>query len=311
MAERSKMSARKCWNIKSRKHPDVPCTRSTYQDAEYCSLHYKNPRPFSKPCDIDLLRPKQKARLRRFFALCKIVQGLIQTRRQGYAVTEPLLANNPTELLSMELTDTIPIYFRFSILEDNRIWLFDIRSLIAEQRRAADSKAGFKNPYTSILFDRSVSDRLEDCLAWLETRSYPCQTEAAVVHESYEQKMVELCYLIDSYGYLTNIYWFTHMHTVNVNQFIEVINDMWCETLGLTEAQRLEIVPTWNSARGGLIAPLTTSNRDKALDTLTTTLLVLLKASPVRESRGLMAVYIVTALANICPGAARAFPWLL
>ena len=216
------MSARKCWNIKSRKHPDVPCTRSTYQDAEYCSLHYKNPRPFSKPCDTDLLRPKQKARLRRFFSLCKIVQGLVQTRRQGYGITDPTLANNPTELISMESTDTIPIYFRFSILEDNRLWLFDIRSLAAERRRAADSKAGFKNPYTSIQFDRSVSDRLEDCLAWLETRSYPSQTDLTVTHDSYEQKMVELCYLIDSYGYLTNIHWFTHMHTVNVNQFIAI-----------------------------------------------------------------------------------------
>jgi len=211
----------------------------------------------------------------------------------------------------MESTDTIPIYFRFSILEDNRLWLFDIRSLAAERRRAADSKAGFKNPYTSIQFDRSVSDRLEDCLVWLETRSYPCQTDLTVTHDSYEQKMVELCYLIDSYGYLTNIHWFTHMHTVNVNQFIDVINDMWNESLGLTDVQRLEIVPTWNTASPGLIDPLATSNRDKALDILTTTLLVLLKASPVRESRGLMAVYIVTALANICPGAARAFPWLL
>jgi hypothetical protein len=211
----------------------------------------------------------------------------------------------------MESTDTIPIYFRFSIVEDNRIWLFDIRSLMAERRRAADSKSVFKNPYTSIQFDRSTLDRLEDCLAWLETRSYPCRTETVVVHESYEQKMVELCYLIDSYGYLTNIHWFTHMHTVNVNQFIEVINEMWNESLGLTEAQRREIVPTWNTTQAGLVDPIVTPGRDKALDTLTTTLLVLLKASPVRESRGLMAVYIVTALANICPGAARAFPWLL
>jgi hypothetical protein len=305
------MAARKCWNIKSRNHPDVPCTRSVFNDAEYCSLHYKNPRPFSKPCDMNLLRPKQKARLRRFVGLCKIVQGLAQVRRQGYAVTDPSLANNPTELISMESTDTIPIYFRFSILEDNRLWLFDIRSLVAEQRRVADSKVSFKNPYTSIQFTVSCLDRLEDCLSWLETRSYPCRTETVITHESYEQKLVELCYLIDSYGYLTNIYWFTHMHTVNVNQFIEVMNDMWCETLGLTDTQRLEIVPTWTPARGGLLDPLTTSNRDKALDTLSTTLLVLLKASPVRESRGLMAVYIVTALANICPGAARAFPWLL
>ena len=260
---------------------------------------------------MDLLRPKQKARLRRFISLCKIVQGLVQARRQGYAVTDPSLANNPTELISMELTDTIPIYFRFSIIEDNRIWLFDIRSLVAEQRRTVDSKTVFKNPYTSIQFTVDCLDRLEYCLAWLETRSYPCRTETDVVHESYEQKMVELCYLIDSYGYLTNIHWFTHMHTVNVNQFIEVMNEMWNESLGLTDAQRLEIVPTWNTASPGLIAPVHTTSRDKALDTISSTLLVLLKASPIRESRGLMAVYIVTALANICPGAARAFPWLL
>jgi len=52
-------------------------------------------------------------------------------------------------------------------------------------------------------------------------------------------------------------------------------------------------------------------SREKALDTLTSTLLVLLKASAQRESRGLMAVYIVTALVHICPGARQAFPWLL
>jgi len=305
------MSVRKCWNIKSRAHPDVPCTRSVFFDGgDYCSLHYKNPRPFKKPCLLSLLRPKQIARLRRFFQRCKLKCGLLMASRQGFASANPSIANNPTELVSMDSVETIPIYLRFSFVEHSNHWLFDIRSLMAERRRIMESRTPFKNPYTSIPFEPDVLERIQRSIAWLYARRYQLSQEMSLEHATYEQKLVELCFLIDSHGYLTNLHWFMNLNLANVRQFIDGLNIMWHHALGLTHEERLAIVPGWNATTVNLITPITTTSVAKALDTLAITLLALLKAAPNRDSRGLMAVYIITALTTVSPGARRAFPWI-
>jgi hypothetical protein len=100
------------------------------------------------------------------------------------------------------------------------------------------------------------------------------------------------------------------MSLPSINRFIETINDLWTESLGLTDQERLAIYPDWPTNTTYLIVPYQTMNLTKAMDHLITTLITFLKAGTVRESRGLAAVYIITALTTVSSGARRAFPFL-
>jgi len=299
---------RSCWNIKSRPHPDTGCTRNATH-GDFCSLHYKNPRRFAKPVDLTLLRPKQVDRLRRFLNRCRIKIGLLRVKRQGLASSVTTLANNATELISMDDVISIPVHFRFSFLEQPHRWLFDIRSLVQERQRLTESGKAFKNPYTSSPLSPETLESIQKHIHWLHSRRY-ILTADTVEHVSYEQKAVELCFLIDSHGYLTNIRWFLTMSLPSIHRFTETINDLWTESLGLTDEERLAIYPDWQTNSTYLIIPYQTMNLIKALDHLLTSLITFLKAGTLRESRGLAAVYIVTALTTVSSGARRAFPFL-
>ena len=299
---------RSCWNIKSRPHPDTGCTRNATH-GDFCSLHFKNPRRFAKPVDLMLLRPKQVDRLRRFLNRCRIKMGLIRCGRQGFAASLTTLANNATELISMEDVSSIPVHFRFSFPESTHMWLFDIRSLVQERQRLTEAGKAFKNPYTSKPLSPETLESIQKHVHWLHSRRY-ILTADTIEHVSYEQKVVELCFLIDSHGYLTNIRWFLTMSLPSIHRFTETINDLWTESLGLTDQERLAIYPEWPTNTTYLIVPYQTMNLTKAMDHLITALITFLKAGTVRESRGLAAVYIITALTTVSPGARRAFPFL-
>jgi len=299
---------RSCWNSKSRKHSDVPCTR-TVVNGEYCSFHNKNPRPFIKAIDLSVLSRKNTARLQRFFAKAVIKVGLKQSERQGYGAFLPALANNTTELASMDPVITIPAPFRFSFLEAKNIWLFDIRSLLQERKRVEANT--FNNPYTLNPISPSTLERLERHMEWLVERGYPLTDINSVdLDQPYKQKIVELCFLIDSHGYLTNVSWF-HLNSVPlVHRFVDKLDDLWMNRLGLTNATKLLIYPEWDLASDNLCPLIRTKQLHSALNQLFSHLLLFVKAGGLKENRALAAVYVLTALTHVSTGAKKAFPWL-
>jgi len=299
---------RPCWNSKSRKHSDVPCTR-TVVNGEYCSFHNKNPRPFVKAIDLSVLSRRNTARLKRFFAKAAVKVGLKQSERQGYGALLPALANNTTELASMDPVITIPAPFRFSFLEAKNIWLFDIRSLLQERKRVEAN--AFNNPYTLNPISPSTLERLERHMEWLVERGYPLtDTNSVDLDQPYKQKIVELCFLIDSHGYLTNVSWF-HLNSLPlVHRFVDKLDDLWMHRLGLTNAIKLLIYPEWDLAADNLCPLIRTKQLNSALNQLFTHLLRFVKAGGLKENRALAAVYVLTALTYVSDGAKKAFPWL-
>ena len=301
-------TARSCWNSKSRKHPDVPCQRAV-QNGEYCSFHNKNPRPFAKAIDLSVLSRKNKARLERFIKLCAFKAGLMQSKRQGHAALCPALANNSTELASMEDVGTIPIPFRFSFLEGTNLWLFDIRSLLQERKRVEENV--FHNPYTSLPISSLTLIRLQKQIEWLLQRRYNLDNGSTTdLAQPYQQKIVELCFLIDSHGYLTNVAWFQLASVAQVHKFVDTLDALWTTRLGLTNATKLLIYPEWDVETHNLCPLIRTNLLSSALNQLFTHLLAFVKAAGLKENRALAAVYVLTALTHVSTGAKKAFPWL-
>jgi hypothetical protein len=295
---------RSCWNSKSRNHPDVACLRPV-QNGDYCSFHVKNPKPFSKAIDLSVLTRKQQARLERFIAACKFKIGLKQSTRQGHAALCPDLATNPTELASMEPVLTIPKPFRFSFIEAKKLWLFDIRSLLQERKRVENNP--FQNPYTFCPIVPNTLLKLQKQIEWLLSRRYTLQIGTNSLEQPYQQKIVELCFLIDTHGYLTNVAWFHFPSVSRICRFTDILDVLWTERLGLTNEMRRQIYPAWTHELCPLIR---THQLSSALNQLLTFLLTFVKAAPLKEHRALAAVYVLTALTYVSDSARKAFPWL-
>ena len=294
---------RPCWNSKSRTHPDTCCKRpATFGD--FCSFHYKNPRRFVSPVDLTVLTKRKKSRLQRFIALCRTKIGLRGFRRQGPAFQQTGFANNPTELASMDPLTTVWPPYRFSFIEGTNIWLFDVRSLLTEKRRLGEKP--FANPYTSIPISSQTLTRLHAHVQWLTRRRYSFDATVleGVLVSSHVQKIVELCLLIDSHGYLTNVAWFELATVPKVQQFVNHLNLQWSE-LPLTTQRTF--VPTPQST---LVTFHTTVHTANALNQVYTKLIEFLTNIPLKEDRAIATVYILKAIVQVSAGARTAFAWL-
>ena len=295
---------RPCWNSKSRTHPDVCCKRpATFGD--FCSFHYKNPRRFVQTIDVTTLTRRKKSRLERFIALCRTKIGLRAAKRQGPAFQQTNLANNPTELASMDPLTTIWPPYRFSFIEGTNIWLFDVRSLLAEKRRLADKP--FANPYTSVPISSQTLTRLHTHVQWLTRRGYSFDSTVleGVLVQSHLQKIVELCLLIDSHGYLTNVAWFELGTVPKVQQFVHHLNLQWSD-LPFTTQQTLIVQPQTT-----LITFHSTPHVSNAMNQVYTKLIEFLTNIPLKEDKAIATVYILKALVQVSGSARTAFPWLL
>jgi hypothetical protein len=296
---------RPCWNSKSRTHPDTCCKRpATFGD--FCSFHYKNPRRFEHPIDLaTLLTRRKKSRLERFLTLCRTKIGLRAAKRQGPAFRESSLANNPTELASMDPLTTIWPPYRFSFIEGTNIWLFDVRSLLTEKKRLGEKP--FTNPYTSVPISSQTLIRLQTHVQWLTRRRYSFDSTVleGVLVQSHLQKIVELCLLIDSHGYLTNVAWFELDTVPKVQQFVNHLNHQWSE-LTLTTQQTLVPVPQTT-----LVTFHSTPHISNALNQVYTKLIEFLTNIPLKEDKAIATVYILRALVQVSSGARTAFAWLL
>jgi len=248
-----------------------------------------------------LLTRRKKSRLQRFIALCRTKIGLRAAKRQGPAFQQTNLANNPTELASMDPLFTVWPPYRFSFIEGTNIWLFDVRSLLTEKKRLGEK------PFTSVPISSQTLTRLQTHVQWLTRRRYSFDSTVleGVVVSSHLQKIVELCLLIDSHGYLTNVAWFELATVPKVQQFVNYLNYQWSE-LPLTTQRTF--VP---SPQTTLVTFHSTPHTANALNQVYTKLIEFLTNIPLKEDRAIATVYILRAIVQVSGPARLAFPWLL
>lgn len=301
---------RKCWNIQSRAHPDIGCKRSA-NHTEFCNLHYKHPRYYSKPVIIDEFTNQQQAILRRFINSTKIKIGLKKYRIQGPATVTTGIATNDTEVASLEPLNTIPQIFRFSCISGKQIWLFDIRTLLQEKKMSS-----LKNPYTGEVFSEVILARFQAHYNWLKSRKYYLEiasgNEIVISEYSYRQKILELALFIDTHGYLTNTAWFEEMTLSSIWTFCRKLNYLWLFGLNLTDDERARIIPTWTAANYSLfsIQRIHTRSISSAIERVCECLLTFVKASPDKANRTLACMYVLMALCEINESCRETYPWL-
>lgn len=311
---------RKCASIKSRKHPELRCPYGA-SFGEFCSRHFKNPiryenRESVNQENFEMTKAVHQA-ARQLQIFWRRWSALTRFRRQGPAANCLNLAQNTTEVSSLDGLETIPFVFFFSFPDESKnIWAFDIRSL-SHLLRESDEPL---NPYTRQTIDSFMLKRIHDRLLWLRKRKYPILYETAenlTREQVWNQKVLDVFFKMENLGYRASCRWFEKMRLVDHEFFYRRIHTLWNYQLHLTHAEKEGVVPGYNDTNTKLFKSTPDKLQANVHDlhwwrkTNLGVIQDLLTRAPDKSQQSLGALYVLMALVQVVPDAATAYPWVL
>jgi hypothetical protein len=305
-------SFRVCLNIKSRANPDIQCHLSATH-GDYCSRHYKNPKPFRRPPTFE-----ERTYTRTDRAAAKKIQGFWRARvpfyryvQQGPAVNAFDLAVNDTELYSLEPVTSIPKPYFISFSDERKsIWIFDVRSLV----QAMASGTPSANPYNRNMVTERAKERIHRRIAWLRSRLYPVlhiSSDVLTPEQCWNHKVLDIFLKIEAHGHYVSCDWYHKMELIQHVTFYKTLLSLWEYRLGLTRAEKERIVP----GHEGLFRYHPSEIPVKSLHWWEKNTLALMETFVTRatdkEQQKLGTMYVLMALVQVSRPAAEALPWLL
>lgn len=309
---------RKCRNVKSRTNPDTQCPFLATQ-GDYCSRHFKNPRPFNVKIKVP---ESPRAFTRADHASIKKIQQLWRRRApfrrfclQGPAMNAIDLATNSTELYSLEPINMIPPTYFISFSDESKaIWVFDIRTLVHSMGTGFPSQ----NPYNRGEFTGRAKDKIHRRIEWLRSRKYNIlhvSTDTLTPAQAWNQAVLDIFLKIESLGYYVSCDWYHALNTMDHINFYKKLYDLWNWRLNITRAQKEIIVPGHMSGPTRIFRFDPSDVIDKGRTWWEKQNLSLITSFVTRaqdkENKKLGAMYILMALVQVSPNAARALPWIV
>jgi len=310
-------SVRICGNIKSKRHPDKQCEQAA-SHGDFCFRHWKRPHRYvplqeSQPKRLTRQTIREAVRIALWW---KQIFPLHKFNKQGPAINNRSVAENETEVYSMDSVNEIPSLYFFSFADANKhIWAFDIRSL--SHLMAAGRP--LNNPYTRESIDELTTQKIRDRVSWLRTRKYPLlyiQGESLTPEQHWNQRVLDVFMKMESLGYLSASSWFEQLSLRENRFFYKFLFELWTFRLGLTAQEKEGIVPRHSKSDTKLFKQtpemLFTRNHDlhwwkktnlNAMNTLLT-------RSTDKTKQALGALYILMALVQVSDEAAEAYPWI-
>lgn len=296
-------NVKKCMNIKSKHYKNLQCSNKA-TSGDYCSKHSKNPIRFSSALNISasLIQKTWRNYVKRF-----------RFRRQGPASNDYTLANNSTDLYSLESIESIPKKYFFSFSDSKKnIWAFDIRTLsfmLSKSKKV-------ENPYNREYLSEYSLNKIKNRIEWLKLRKYPVFYKDNVILTSdqmWNQSVLDIFSEIEECGYLVNTDWFHNLEKEDHILFYKKLYEIWNYKILLTDKEKNLIVPGFNGRKKlfkynftdidekeekylkkmnlGIIQKFVSSTQDKSL-----------------KSQG--AIYVLKSLCHVSDNFAEAFPWL-
>lgn len=314
---------RQCGNIKSRKHPDVQCTCPAVQ-GDFCARHVKNPTRFQKKyksSDSDAEGTQESdqytaaKRLQRWWKWHGNIRLFCV---QGPAYANPALAENDTDIFTLDSVEKIPHLYRWSYADQHKhIWLFDIRSLHMTYTEQAGEHV--LNPYTrEPLGGRSELSFHSRC-QWLRDRKY-CLThmsnDTLTPEQIWHQTILDVILKYDMLGYHMCIPWIEEMHILQLQAMYIELWELWFYKLALQPTTKEQVVPGWRTGERPLFKISPTHIRNFVEKkwwqrTIVELLGRFVSSAREKEHRILGALYGMTAFAIVSPRVRAQYPWLV
>lgn len=262
---------------------------------------------------------------------------VIQRHVRGYFVRKVLamrgpalklknrgLCNNETDFFTLTPITEIPCSQFYSFkCPKGFIYGFDITSLV--QMFLATSKnnrriSNIINPYNRDIISTAVYKSLKKIrklsqLFGMTTHVVlvPEQNEIIEAGFDYEQKILNICQILDGFGNYTNTEWFMNLSRHNIIQFIREIHDIWAYRAQLSYEIKRDICPPHGNPFVHLRHTnnmLSTMNDVEIKKAIVKIIENMITSANDDSDRGLGGMYVLTALTIISPAAAQAMPWL-
>jgi len=293
---------KQCMNIKSKHYKNIQCSnKATIK--EYCKKHSKNPIQFSSSLNIS-------ASLIQKFWLKYIHRKRFS--RQGPAIHCRSLANNTSEIYSLESVEKIPKNYFFSFSDSQKnIWAFDIRTL----SYLLSKSISVQNPYTREYFDSKVLEKIHKRIKWLKQKKYKVMYEENTVLTSeqvWNQYVLDVFSKMDEKGYLVNPDWFHEMDKEDHINFYKKLYTLWNYRLNLTNKEKNAIIPSHNSTRNSLFKIEDPEIKEEKFLRKNNLQLIerFITSGNDKPQKGLGVMYVLMALVQVSDAVAEAFPWV-
>lgn len=321
-AVKSMTTFRQCGNIKSRKHPDVQCPCPAVQ-GDFCARHVKNPTRFQRGMkhsdsqeSIDISIKTSAAR--RIQTWWKVYAGIRHFCLQGPAYTDHSLAENDSDIFTLDSTEKIPHLYRWSYADIHKhIWLFDIRSLY--MTHAEQSGGQVLNPYTREPLGNRPELSFHSRCQWLRDRKY-CLTHISndvfTPEQLWHQMILDVILKYDMLGYHMCVPWIERLQIQQLQGVYIEMWELWFYRLALDPAVKEQVVPGWRSGDRLLFkippAQIQNHTEKKWWQKIILELLErLVSSAHAKEHKILGALYGMTALAIVSPHVRIQYPWLV
>lgn len=316
MRKKSKPSdIRQCLNQKSRKHPDVQCPHTATQ-GEFCAIHSKHPvrfHPLQKSQSDPSLEKKQSIeKIQRWW---RTLAGIQRYRQLGPAGNIPAVAENQTDIYSLDAVTMIPVLYRWSYSDCNKhIWIFDIRSLVMSRRD--DPTGVLLNPYTREPISANAEKQFHNRCTWLRKRKYYLTHMDSITlteDQIWHQRILDVSLKYDMLGYHMCLSWFEELNIRQLAGFYMELWELWMFRLQLHNSVKNQVVPNW-SVNLFKHTPQEIRQRIEKkwwqrtiLDLMDT----LVSSAELKEHKILGALYSMTAFAIVSPHVRQHYPWLV
>lgn len=309
---------RRCMNIRSRAHSDVQCSASATQ-GDYCGKHYKKPIRFfdrKRNDQRNIYTCSQNAASQKIYFWWKRRSAHRRFFDQGPAIHDRIVAQNTTEVYSLEPINTIPQAFFFSFADSTKcIWAFDIRSLL----NILSQGQPLQNPYTRETLPEAILRKFRSRIDWLRKRKFPLLyglEEVITPEQEWTQKVLDIFMKMESLGYLSNTSWFHELSLEQHRRFYRTVYELWFFRLGLTNSQKGEICPGHQTNQGRLFhkTPEEALRQHTEVKWWKRTNLGIMNSlitkGTTKSNKGLGALYVVMGFVTVNESAAGSYPWI-
>jgi len=302
-----------CLSIKSKKKPTEKCVAKAVKGG-FCARHSKSRVLWSSPPAKPVTRRQKAASemILRFW----LRHGRKRLRKtMGPCTFAVEAAENESDLLTLETVKSIPLTYRFSYIDTNNAWIFDIRFFIQLLHHGNE----LKNPFNQTPLTQGVITLLQKRIEILRTRGQPIiYLESGVLspEQIWNQKVLDVFLKMNSLGFPVNIIWFDLMTVLTHERFYTHLYNLWNHHLQLSDEQKELMVPGHSSGRAPLFrwTPEVLTAGPRELKWWRKLTLNLMKSflergqDPVTQNSN--ALTILTSLASCHRYVAEAFPWL-
>jgi len=305
----SAQSAIQCASIKSKKNHLERCRNLAKEQKEFCGLHLKAGIRWVP----SVAQTSHISKIQSWYRQKMIYRNI---HFHGIGFYNRSACVNSEDFFSTEALKDISnnSFYSFRDVSENLLYAFDIRSLHMLSQKSSEKNEATKNPYTRSVIPSSIIQKAHRLIGWRRARKMELSwvpTVAITPEQGWRMKVVEIFVMMEELQYGADPEWFIALTLSGQKRFYLNLLDIWQHRAGLSQADRERIVPSpqqlfhWGITRVTAIQQLSTIRTTNSY-----IMKKMITSATDRSDKVLGAMYILTALTQVSPEAAEAFPWL-